>query len=224
MNVHSTNALNGEVIPYTNFTVTLSTVNSVMALPLVSPIPVTGSSLLTAQPTALRKRRFIMVLPTHRAMRKCLSNSRGSGALTQLSIAPEESLLNISATRSVKFTVATSPNTPDANMWGHMPDTITVGDMTFERPKLAHEVSATRVQNEANESWARVTHADAEGNPDAGGCPANRLPRIDQLEALYNANSGGAMHSVQGWPVTMQYWSSSPTSPTTENDGAGYGR
>lgn len=100
-------------------------------------------------------------------------------------------------------------------MWGHMPDTITVGDMIFERPKLAQEVSATRVQNEANESWARVTHADADGNPDAGGCAANRLPRIDQLEALYSDNSGGAMHSIQGWPVTMQYWSSSPTSPTT---------
>ncbi|WP_243421869.1 hypothetical protein, partial [Salmonella enterica] len=34
-------------------------------------------------------------------------------------------------------------------------------------------------------------HPDAAGNPEVGGCAANRLPRIDQLEALYNANSGG---------------------------------
>ncbi|WP_423825979.1 adhesion domain-containing protein, partial [Salmonella enterica] len=41
----------------------------------------------------------------------------------------------------MKFTVATSPDTPAAKMWGHMADTITVGDWTFERPKLAGEVS-----------------------------------------------------------------------------------
>lgn len=216
MNVHSTNALNGEVIPYTNFTVTLSPGKQRDGLTTGFTDPSNGELIIDgAAYSAAQAAVYHGITDAQGNAEVLIEQPRGVGLLTQLSIAPEESLLNISATRSVKFTVATSPNTPDANMWGHMPDTITVGDMTFERPKLAHEVSATRVQNEANESWARVTHADAEGNPDAGGCPANRLPRIDQLEALYNANSGGAMHSVQGWPVTMQYWSSSPTSPTT---------
>ncbi|WP_348225939.1 adhesion domain-containing protein, partial [Salmonella enterica] len=71
--------------------------------------------------------------------------------------------------RSVKFTVPTSPDTPEAQMWGHMSDAITLGDMTFERPKLAAEVAAPRTQTEATESWARVTHADALGNTAAGG-------------------------------------------------------
>ncbi|VEA15916.1 outer membrane protein RatA [Salmonella enterica subsp. enterica] len=61
-------------------------------------------------------------------------------------------------------------------------------------------------------AWA---HSDAVGNPDAGGCAANRLPRIDQLEALYNANSGGKIHSIQGWPTYLNYWSSTYQSATT---------
>lgn len=100
-------------------------------------------------------------------------------------------------------------------MWGHMADTITVGDLTFERPKLADEVTPERTQAEANETWARVLHPDAAGNPDKGGCAANRLPRIDQLEALYNANSDGVMKSTQGWPTLLNYWSSTFQSATT---------
>ncbi|WP_371756788.1 adhesion domain-containing protein, partial [Salmonella enterica] len=111
--------------------------------------------------------------------------------------------------RSVKFTVATSPDTAKAKMWGHMADTITVGDWTFERPKLAGEVSnPLRTQDESNETWTRVAHTDAAGNPEVGGCAANRLPRIDQLEALYNANSGGKINGIQGWPIYLNYWSS----------------
>ncbi|MEX8992922.1 DUF823 domain-containing adhesin, partial [Salmonella enterica] len=95
-------------------------------------------------------------------------------------------------------------------------DTITVGDWTFERPKLAGEVSnPLRTQDESNETWARVAHSDAVGNPDAGGCAANRLPRIDQLEALYNANSGGKINGIQGWPVYLNYWSSTFQSAST---------
>ncbi|UQQ18020.1 DUF823 domain-containing adhesin [Salmonella sp. WGH-01] len=70
--------------------------------------------------------------------------------------------------------------------------------LDFERPKLASEVnSPLRTQEESNETRTRVAHIDAAGNPDAGGCAANRLPRIDQLEALYSANSGGAMKRLR---------------------------
>ncbi len=90
------------------------------------------------------------------------------------------------------------------------------GRLDLERPKLAGEVSnPLRTQDESNETWARVAHSDAVGNPDAGGCAANRLPRIDQLEALYNANSGGKIHSIQGWPTYLNYWSSTYQSATT---------
>ncbi|MGS9154928.1 adhesion domain-containing protein, partial [Salmonella enterica subsp. enterica serovar Infantis] len=76
----------------------------------------------------------------------------------------------------------TSPDTPEGQMWGHMADTITGGDMYFLRPKLAAEATAaTRNQEQDNETWARVSLADALNNPDAGGCEAGHLARADQL-------------------------------------------
>lgn len=216
MNVHSINALNGEALPFTDFTVTLSPGRQRDGLTTGFTDPSNGELIIDGNPYSVAQ------TPVYHGITDAQGNAeviieqpRGVGLLTPLTIAPKDSLLTTPINRSVKFTVATSPDTPNANMWGHMPDTLTVGDLTFERPKLAEEVSAKRVQEEANESWARVAHEDADGNPDAGGCAANRLPRIDQLEALYNANSGGKMHSVQGWPETIQYWSSTLTSATS---------
>ncbi|EEJ8361416.1 exotoxin [Salmonella enterica] len=146
-----------------------------------------------------------------------LKHNSGLGVETPIRIVmPDDEGGNVELSFSVIFTVVTSPDVDGANMWGHMADTITVGDWTFERPKLAGEVSnPLRTQDESNETWARVAHSDAVGNPDAGGCAANRLPRIDQLEALYNANSGGKIHSIQGWPTYLNYWSSTYQSATT---------
>lgn len=73
-----------------------------------------------------------------------LEQPRGVGLITQLSVVPIDSLLNSPISRSVKFTVPTSPDTPKAHMWGHMADVITVDNLTFERPKLAAESGATR--------------------------------------------------------------------------------
>lgn len=145
-----------------------------------------------------------------------LKHDSGLGVETPIRIVmPDDEGGSIELPFSVIFTVITSPDTPKAKMWGHMADTITVGDLTFERPKLADEVTPERTQAEANETWARVLHPDAAGNPDKGGCAANRLPRIDQLEALYNANSDGVMKSTQGWPTLLNYWSSTFQSATT---------
>lgn len=101
-------------------------------------------------------------------------------------------------------------------MWGHMADTLTVGDMEFQRPKLAAEATAaTRIQEQDNETWARVSHADALNNPDAGGCEASYLPRADQLAALYASRDGNKIHTVSGWPTTYDYWSSTFASAAT---------
>ncbi|WP_254519601.1 adhesion domain-containing protein, partial [Salmonella enterica] len=70
-----------------------------------------------------------------------LTQKKGVGQLTPLSIVPVNSYNNTPVSRSVKLTVATSPDTAKAKMWGHMAQTITVGDWTFERPKLAGEES-----------------------------------------------------------------------------------
>lgn len=146
-----------------------------------------------------------------------LKHNSGLGVETPIRIVmPDDEGGNVELSFSVIFTVVTSPDVDGANMWGHMRGVVDAGDWTFERPKLAGEVSnPLRTQDESNETWARVAHSDAVGNPDAGGCAANRLPRIDQLEALYNANSGGKIHSIQGWPTYLNYWSSTYQSATT---------
>lgn len=96
-------------------------------------------------------------------------------------------------------------------MWGHMDDAITVGSLTFTRPKLAREVANAQSSiTENNEIWVRVAQA-SQTNTSAGGCGANMLPRRTQLMDLYNANSGNTVQTVHGWPTQRQpYWSSSP--------------
>ncbi|EAA6071620.1 hypothetical protein DQZ25_04815 [Salmonella enterica subsp. enterica] len=217
MNVHSVNALNGLSVPDAAFTVTMAHGKNRDNATTGFIDSSDGTLVMGGTPFGSSQASM-----TYRGMTDAEGNAtlvieqpQGVGLLTPLSVLPVNSLITTPINRSVKFTVATSPDTPDAQMWGHMSDVITVGDMTFERPKLAAEVAATRTQTEANESWARVTHADAAGNTAVGGCAANRLPRADQLEALYAANSDGAVNSTHGWPVLINYWTSSWQSATT---------
>ncbi|MKL98694.1 hypothetical protein D6S11_01910 [Salmonella enterica subsp. enterica] len=217
MNVHSVNALNGLSVPNASFTVTMSHGKNRANATTGFTDPSDGTLVMGG--TTFGSSQASM---TYQGMTDAEGNAtlvveqpQGVGLLTPLTVLPVNSLITTPVNRSVKFTVPTSPDTPEAQMWGHMSDAITVGDMAFERPKLATEVAATRTQTEANESWARVTHADAVGNTAAGGCAANRLPRADQLEALYAANSDRAINSTHGWPVLINYWTSTWQSATT---------
>ncbi|ECG8258546.1 hypothetical protein FO131_14680 [Salmonella bongori] len=209
MNVRSFNALNNLTVPNAEFTITLSPARRRDGLATGFTDPSHGQLIIDGVAYGAGEASM-----TYKGMTDAQGNAeviieqpRGVGVLTPLNIVPVNSLITRPISRSVKFTVATSPDVATARMWGHMPETITVGDLTFERPKLADEVSAIGLQEEANENWARVVHADAAGNTAAGGCAANRLPRADQLAALYSANSGGDIHNVKGWPVSMEYWS-----------------
>lgn len=215
MNIHSRNALNGIAIGNTDFTITMA--NGRRRDGLTTGFTDTSNGEMQFDDVGyVAGQVYHGITDANGDATIILTQKKGVGLLTPLNIAPVDSLISTPVSRSVKFTVATSPDTPAAKMWGHMADTITVGDWTFERPKLAGEVSnPLRTQDESNETWARVAHSDAVGNPDAGGCAANRLPRIDQLEALYNANSGGKIHSIQSWPTYLNYWSSTYQSATT---------
>lgn len=214
LNIHSRNALNGMAIAYTDFTVTMANGRRRDGLTTGFTDPSNGQMLFD-DVGYVAGQAYHGITDANGDATIILTQPKGVGLLTPLSIAPVDSLISTPVSRSVKFTVATSPDTPKAKMWGHMADTITVGDLTFERPKLADEVTPERTQAEANETWARVLHPDAAGNPDKGGCAANRLPRIDQLETLYNANSSGVMKSTHGWPTLLNYWSSTFQSAST---------
>ncbi|GAB0556687.1 hypothetical protein MC04F13_35270 [Escherichia coli] len=156
-----------------------------------------------------------------------IEQPQGVGLITPLNIAPVNSYIPNTVNYNVIFTTPTSPDVVSAQMWGHMDETITVGSLTFNRPKLAAEVSspdATLAEN--NEVWARVSQANTSSISN-GGCGANMLPRRSQLSALYDANKGNAVQTVHGWPTLREpYWSNSPADKVPHfytialNDGA----
>lgn len=218
MNVHSVNALNGLSVPNASFTVTMSHGKNRDNATTGFTDPSDGTLVMGGTPFGSSQASM-----TYQGMTDAEGNAtlvieqpQGVGLLTPLSVLPVNSLITTPVNRSVKFTVATSPDTPEAQMWGHMADTLTVGDMEFQRPKLAAEATAaTRTQEQDNETWARVSHADALNNPNAGGCEAGHLPRADQLAALYASSDGNKIHTVSGWPTTYDYWSSTFASAAT---------
>ncbi|MBJ3262906.1 hypothetical protein JGB71_25150, partial [Salmonella enterica subsp. enterica serovar Corvallis] len=170
MNVHSVNALNGLSVPNASFTVTMSHGKNRDNATTGFTDPSDGTLVMGGTPFGSSQASM-----TYQGMTDAEGNAtlvieqpQGVGLLTPLSVLPVNSLITTPVNRSVKFTVATSPDTPEAQMWGHMADTLTVGDMKFQRPKLAAEATAaTRTQEQDNETWARVSHADALNNPNA---------------------------------------------------------
>ncbi|EGP1156253.1 hypothetical protein I7U92_002839 [Salmonella enterica] len=218
MNVHSVNALNGLSVPNASFTVTMSHGKNRDNATTGFTDPSDGTLVMGGTPFGSSRASM-----TYQGMTDAEGNAtlvieqpQGVGLLTPLSVLPVNSLITTPINRSVKFTVPTSPDTPEAQMWGHMADTLTVSDMEFQRPKLAAEATAaTRTQEQYNETWARVSHADALNNPNAGGCEAGHLPRADQLAALYASSDGNKIHTVSGWPTTYDYWSSTFASAAT---------
>lgn len=103
----------------------------------------------------------------------------------------------------VIFTVITSPDTPLASMWGHMPDVLTAGGMTFHRPKLAAEIKGANIRAENNEIWGLYTQS--QGMTLCQG----RIPGTEGgLKSLYNQYPSGTLASKAGWPVDVEYRSS----------------
>ncbi|WP_336240702.1 inverse autotransporter beta domain-containing protein [Citrobacter werkmanii] len=92
----------------------------------------------------------------------------------------------------VVFTVLTSPDVPQANMWGHMPDVVG----TLHRPLLATEasISSTNIHHVANEDWPVFHYADA-----VTICSLQGLaqPFITDLRDWFTANGDLTQY---GWP------------------------
>ncbi|WP_137647017.1 adhesion domain-containing protein [Escherichia albertii] len=216
MTVHTFNALNNAPVAYAAFTITKDIgVNQRGRAdgfddPTSGALEMNGTFYGTSQPSLV----YSGTTDAQGNATVVIEQPQGVGLRTPLIITPTNSQLPNTVNYSVIFTVATSPNVPGpqgAQMWGHMDDTITVGSLTFNRPKLATEVAnASSSITENNETWVRVTQADLT-NTSAGGCGANMLPRRTQLTDLYAANSGNAIQTEHGWPTQRQsYWSSSP--------------
>lgn len=109
------------------------------------------------------------------------------------------------ATTDVIFPIITSPDTPLANMYGHMTDVVTVGGVSFKRPLLVPEASNYYgTTSERNETWPLYNTTGA--TTQCGGLA--RVPSLNQLRALYAENPDQSMHTLKGWPRTWQYKSS----------------
>ncbi|WP_217350987.1 adhesion domain-containing protein [Hafnia paralvei] len=143
----------------------------------------------------------------------------GPGVKTPLTISLDDSRVASAVNYDVIFTVPTSPDNDKAHMWGHMTETVTVGDDTFSRPRLADEFpSQPGVTNtESNETWGRLTHPNASTSTAAGGCAVGHLPNTNQLLKLYNAYSDNKVHTELGWPVSYNYWSSVLSAGSTDS-------
>lgn len=216
MTVHTVNALNNAPVAYAAFTITkdigLNQRGQADGFndPTTGALEMNGTFYGTSQPSQV----YSGTTDAQGNATVVIEQPQGVGLKTPLIIMPTNSEIPNTINYSVIFTVATSPNVPGpqgAQMWGHMDDTITVGSLTFTRPKLATEVAnASSSITENNETWVRVAQGNLD-NTSAGGCGANMLPRRTQLTDLYNANSGNAIQTVHGWPTQRQsYWSSSP--------------
>ncbi|MCZ5698873.1 DUF823 domain-containing adhesin [Escherichia coli] len=103
---------------------------------------------------------------------------------------------------AVIFTVLTSPDVPQATMWGHMPDTLKARDYTFSRPKLAAEVdNENGTVNDHNETWSTFTWSGADKHCDI-------LPGMRQFGALATVMPT-SVQDVAGWSMQGNfYWSS----------------
>lgn len=104
-----------------------------------------------------------------------------------------------SATMDVIFTVITSPNSPKAKYWGHMPDTFTSrAGVTFKRPLLAAEATLGSSVSNNNESWSYLFYTN-KVTPD---CPVEYQPRLNELQGLYNDHPSGTILTDLGLPIT----------------------
>lgn len=213
MTVRTVTAQTNQPIPYAAFTITkdISLNREGKATDYSDPsngaITLNGTQYGTSQPSMI----YSGTTDAQGVATVVIEQPQGVGLRTRLTITPTNSAVPNTINYYVIFTVPTSPDVMGAKMWGHMDDTITVGSLTFERPKLISEVGGETSQlDENNETWVRVTQANIE-NTEAGGCGTNKVPRKDQLSALYAANDNNTIQTVHGWPAQREaYWSSTP--------------
>lgn len=146
-----------------------------------------------------------------------LKQDNSTGLRTDLT-AKLDTSSSVKATLPVVFTVVTSPDSPKANFWGHMAETVMASDGTiYKRPLLLKELSNTSGRNstaENGEDWARFTWTQS-ADTSMNGCGTDYMPTLDGLKSLYDANSGNVMSTVQGWPVKTTYLTNTPSDTQT---------
>ncbi|QJC28877.1 hypothetical protein GJT81_02450 (plasmid) [Enterobacteriaceae endosymbiont of Plateumaris consimilis] len=108
------------------------------------------------------------------------------------------------------YTVNTSPDTVNANMYGHMTDIIEVNGVKFFRPPLMQEFRGDVVRHHLNEDWAALTWDNAVFY--CKNIKNGEVPDKFKLATLLAAHPSADIFGNFGWPLTRDFaevWSSS---------------
>ncbi|EBC2011669.1 exotoxin [Salmonella enterica] len=211
MNIHSRNALNGIAIGNTDFTITMA--NGRRRDGLTTGFTDTSNGEMQFDDVGyVAGQVYHGITDANGDATIILTQKKGVGLLTPLSIVPVNSYINTPVSRSVKFTVVTSPDVSVARMWGHMAPSLTAADgAVYQRPLLYAELSSTdntASKQETNETWA-VFHGPASEGANPARCAAGYYPAVEALDSLYSKYPSRTINTAQGWPVYYSYWSGS---------------
>ncbi|WP_237386067.1 inverse autotransporter beta domain-containing protein [Xenorhabdus sp. Sc-CR9] len=149
-----------------------------------------------------------------------MTDPNGIGTRTTLSVKVNDGANLPPKTWDVIFTVITSPDTDRANYWGHMEETIKIGNYSFYRPHLSSEMRAGGINNSEiadkynnHESWGKIRW-----NRTSNYCQKTfnaSLPTIAIARELAEHNLStpqNNLYTAYGWPVnnTVNYpiWTS----------------
>lgn len=139
------------------------------------------------------------------------NNTTGLATPFTVSLAQEP---QITSNLDLIFTVVTSPDTPDANYWGHMPETVTAANGTvFERPKLWKELPSTSGVNKIsnnNEDWPYFS-ATTKANASLSPCEEARQPLLSDMKSLYQRYPNNTFTTETGWSVYYGWWAQDKT-------------
>ncbi|ENC3160656.1 RatA-like protein [Escherichia albertii] len=129
------------------------------------------------------------------------SNSPGLATPITVELARDTT---INDTLDVIFTVITSPDSPKAKYWGHMPDTFTSSaGVTFKRPLLKAEATSGSSISSNGEVWLYMSNSQ---NLTSTDCPLEYQPRSNELLDLYNDHTNGAIMTDLGLPMNAGNW------------------
>lgn len=137
-----------------------------------------------------------------------VTDPRGIGLKQKIYVRSEENR-SVSSDVDVIFSVITSPDSPSAKMYGHMPEKYAVSHYThFSRPQLASEVHASQYEKtylENNETWP-LFNGKPNGTAKSAATYCNErgliLPEINHYNDFFNQHRG-----KHGFPGNVVYWS-----------------
>lgn len=109
--------------------------------------------------------------------------------------------------QDVIFRIITSPDDPDAHMWGHMAKSIIVGGVEYFAPELSTDSASVSVREENNEAWVSGWAVVSFDSNCSARHPGASGPSSADLTAV--ANSG--ITAGNGWPLGTSYQSTTLT-------------